>query len=93
MLEQLFDEQPQESEQFEQPLQPQEQPLFAEDKIPLVPLENSRTKSISHQLLLQELLPKNKMIKHKIKAELSKVFEQEQSFVKQLLHSIKRTSF
>lgn len=63
-------------------------------KIPLVPLLNKRIKSISHQLLLQELLFKNKIIKKKIsKDELSKVFPEKQSFVKQLLHSIKEPPF
>ena len=78
---------------FEQ-LQPQLQPLFVLLKIPFELLLNKRTKSTSHQLLLQVLLFKNKIIKKKIsKDELSKVFPEEQSFVKQLLNSIKRTSF
>lgn len=78
---------------FEQ-LQPQLQPLFVLLKIPFELLLNKRTKSTSHQLLLQVLLFKNKIIKKKIsKDELSKVFPEKQSFVKQLLHSIKEPPF
>ncbi len=80
--------------QLEQLLQQQSQLLHPEFKLPFVLLLNNRIKSISHQLLLQVLLFKNKIIKKKkSNDELSKVFPEEQSFVKQLLHSIKRTSF
>lgn len=85
--------------QFEQlfvllQLQPQPQFDVLPFKFPFVPLLNKRTNSTSHQLLLQVLLFKNKMIKKKIsKDELSNVFPEKQSFVKQLLHSIKEPPF
>lgn len=81
--------------QLLQPLQPQFEAavLF---KIPLPLLLNKRinSKKKNSRLSEQELLFKSKIIKKKnSKDELSKVFPQEQSFVKQLLHSIKEPPF
>jgi hypothetical protein len=72
----------------------QEQPLLCTFKILPLPLLNKRIKSKkkNNRLSLQVLLFKSKRIRQKNSTdEFSKVFNP-QSFVQQLLHSIKRTS-